>query len=157
MNKNKLNFILICFFIFLLVACDPLRVFDQSKSIDDKGWDLKNPVVLETEIKDTVSLHNFYINIRNTSDYAYSNIYLFIKTIFPNGKVARDTIQGILADKEGRWLGKGIGKIRDNQILIRKDIRFPYQGKYIFEIEHGMRKRKLVGIIDVGLRIEKQS
>lgn len=139
------------------MSCDRYRVFDQSIDIDEKGWDQKDAIVLETEIADTMTLHKIFVNIRNTTDYSFSNIYLFVKTIFPNGRVARDTLQGILADKEGKWLGKGIGKIRDNQILIMKDIRFPYQGLYVFEIEQAMRIKILPGIKDVGLRIEKQS
>ena len=106
---------------------------------------------------DTVSLCSCYINVRNTTDYPFSNLYLFIKTIYPDGKVAMDTIQLQLADKSGKWLGKGIGKLRDNQVLLMKDIRFPYTGKYVFEISQAMRVNKLKGIKDIGMRISKQS
>jgi len=157
MNTKKVCLTLICLFIVILTSCDHSRVFDESIGISEDGWNNKNIVKLDVEITDTVSLHNFFVNIRNTTDYSYSNIYLFVKTVFPNGKVARDTIQCILANKEGKWIGKGIGKIRDSQILIMKDVRFPYQGKYEFEIEQAMRKKILKGIKDIGIRIEKRS
>ncbi|MFC1732133.1 gliding motility lipoprotein GldH [candidate division KSB1 bacterium] len=156
MDRQKTLLFLIFFFFIVLISCDNTRVFDESISISENGWDYNKSVKLETEIMDTTSLHNFYINIRNSTDYSYSNIYLFVKTVFPNGRVSRDTVQAILANKEGNWIGKGSGKIRDNQILISKNFRFPYQGMYVFEIEQAMREKTLLGIKDIGIRIEKQ-
>jgi gliding motility-associated lipoprotein GldH len=103
-----------------------------------------------------VSLHNVYINIRNASGYAYSNLYLFLDTKYPNNSMSRDTIECILADPSGKWLGDGSGDIWDNQILFKKNVRFKQIGTYKFRYEQAMRMPKLPMIMDVGLRIEKQ-
>jgi gliding motility-associated lipoprotein GldH len=107
------------------------------------------------EITDALLPTNFYVNVRNADGFPYSNLYLFIKTTFPNGKMARDTLNCILADEKGNWLGSGMGDIYDNQIPFKRNVHFPFKGKYVFEIQHGMPLENLPLIMDVGLRIEK--
>ena len=109
----------------------------------------------DVEVSDTISLFNFYINIRNTTDYNFSNIYLFLKTNYPNGMFSVDTIEIFLADLQGNWLGKGFGKYKDQQILFRKRGHFPLSGKYRFSFEQAMRNQELIGINTVGIRIER--
>ncbi|MEA3503845.1 MAG: hypothetical protein U9R32_01445 [Bacteroidota bacterium] len=45
--------------------------------------------------------------------------------------------------------------MKTGHFMLQQGIRFPQSGKYIFEIIHGMRKDTLVGIEDIGIRIEK--
>jgi gliding motility-associated lipoprotein GldH len=66
-----------------------------------------------------------------------------------------DTLECLLADEQGSWLGKGAGNVWDNQILLKKNVRFPRKGVYSFLITQGMRKDPLVDVADVGLRIER--
>jgi gliding motility-associated lipoprotein GldH len=93
--------------------------------------------------------------VRNTSLYPMSNLYLFITTIAPSGHSIRDTVEVILADEKGKWLGSGLGDIWDLQQLYKENVRFAQQGRYIFEYEQAMRTEKLPFILDVGLRVEK--
>ena len=118
-------------------------------------WNKENIIQFKVNISDTVSSHNIYINLRNGSKYPYSNIFLFITTHAPNGVSVRDTFEITLADNRGKWLGKGIGNAFSNQVLYLKNVRFPYRGIYVFDIEQAMWNIKLAHIIDVGLRIEK--
>jgi gliding motility-associated lipoprotein GldH len=139
----------------LLSACDSSRIFEENTSIPDKGWDSSNIVKFDVEIKDPSTPANFYINVRNADGYPYSNLFLFVKTKFPNGKQSNDTLECQLADENGKWIGKGIGDIYDNQIPFKRNVRFPLAGIYHFEIQQGMRIASIPLIMDVGLRIEK--
>ena len=76
----------------------------------------------EVNIADTITPHNFYINVRNADGYPYGNIFMFIKTTFPNGKMSNDTLECTLADEKGKWLGSGIGDLYDNQIPFKKNV-----------------------------------
>ena len=105
--------------------------------------------------KNPAHKYNFYINIRNTTNYNYSNVFFFIKTEFPNGQYSLDTVEVFVADLDGNWLGKGMGDNKDIQILFRKRGRFPMSGNYNISFEHAMRKEDLVGIKALGIRIEK--
>ncbi|MBI9034610.1 MAG: gliding motility lipoprotein GldH [Bacteroidales bacterium] len=136
-------------------ACDSNHMYDDSLSVPETGWHKDNLIQFKVEVPDTTSPYNFFLNLRNNTDYNYSNAFFFLKTTYPSGQLARDTIQIIVADHRGKWLGKGFGRIKDQQIQLRKEMTFPQQGLYIFEIQHGMRTDTLFGIEDVGIRIEK--
>lgn len=138
-------------------SCDPNRVFEENKEIADYTWKANEKISFDLNITDTVTPHNWYINVRNADDYRYSNIYLFITTAFPNGQQSKDTLECVLADDKGHWLGDGLGDIWDNQIPFKKNVRFPSAGKYTIALEQGMRADELHQIMDVGVRIEKQS
>jgi len=136
-------------------SCDKTRIYEKNQRIPDSSWDRNNKLEFETEITDLTLLYNFYLNIRNTTDYNYSNIYFFINTTFPSGEIAYDTLECTLADYKGKWLGKGFGKIKESHILFKSRFRFPQEGNYQFEIEQAMRVDTLDGISDIGIRIEK--
>jgi len=138
----------------LLNSCDEGTLYDQSHEIPDLGWHKDSAAFFSMEIKDSIQPCNFYINVRNTDDYPFRNLYLFLTTNLPNNNTTRDTIELLLADASGKWIGKGFGVLRDNQIVIRKNLIFPLNGIYRFSIEQAMRQDYLKGIRDVGIRVE---
>lgn len=148
---------LISFLIILFYSsCDSNRVFDENFSFENANWDRYKPVSFKIEISDTISQNQFFINVRNTTDYKYSNLYLFIATQLPDGNISKDTIECILADINGKWLGNGLGNLKENNILLKNNLVFPKKGTYIFEFEQAMRVEILQGIADIGIRIEKK-
>lgn len=156
MKKIRLLFSPLLFIvIFFFFSCDSKRIFEQNVDIPGSGWVIDSVIKLEVAITDTVIPTNFYINVRNADGYPYSNLFLYIKTIFPSGKTANDTLECVLADEQGKWLGNGLGDIYDNQIPFKRNVRFPSSGKYIFEIQHGMRTEIVPLIMDIGLRVER--
>ena len=150
-----LRFIGIIFFAFLFQSCDPGRVFEENQEIEKSLWNAKQPLVFLANITDTVSGHNVYLNIRNAGVYPFSNIFLFLNTTLPDGRLDRDTVEILLASPDGKWLGKGLGDIWDNQVLFKSNVRFPKAGEYRFEMIQAMRLDPLPGIMDAGIRIEK--
>lgn len=152
----------ILLFITVLVAaylcgCNSGTVFSDSKSIKNEKWSSNDTLKFMFHIEDTLSAYEFLVNLRNTTDYKYSNFYLFIHILFPDRQKADDTLECILANDMGKWLGKGSGKIKDNRILYRKNILFPRKGDYMVYIVHGMREKNIAGIADVGFIVKKQS
>ena len=148
-------FILSLFAIFVIYSCDPDRVYEKNSKIPDGIWYRDNIIRFELLIEDTISSHNLYVNVRNASLYPMSNLYLFITTTAPSGHAIRDTLEVILADDKGKWLGSGLGDIWDLQQLYKENVRFAQRGKYSFDYEQAMRTEKLPFILDVGLRVEK--
>jgi gliding motility-associated lipoprotein GldH len=136
-------------------SCDSKRIFEKNVKLPDNVWNIDTVVKLQVDIADTTQPANFYVNVRNSEGFPYSNLYLFIKTKFPNGQQSNDTLECVLADEKGQWLGSGMGDIYDNQIPFKRNVRFPVPGTYTFELQHGMRVTDLPLIMDVGLRIEK--
>ncbi len=139
----------------VLVSCGTNFVINESRSIADL-WQSTQTVDFEFEIQDTLSPHSFFVNIRNNTDYSYSNIYFFINTTFPDGQSSRDTVECILANVRGKWLGKGMGSLKESSHLIRRQLYFPVSGIYKMQIEQAMREDALIGIEDVGIKIIKE-
>jgi gliding motility-associated lipoprotein GldH len=154
MRKLFLLFIF-CTLIISFSSCDRKRIFEQNKEIKNNDWFQDKPLVFQVPIKDTSQVCNVYINVRNAGFYRFSNLYLFINTIFPGGQIQRDTVECTLAAPDGRWLGDGLGDIWDNRILFKNNVRFPQPGEYRFELIQAMRVNPLPGIMDAGIRIEK--
>jgi len=150
-------FILFACMIFAnLAGCKRDVVIDEYANIPDEKWDRTKPIQFSFLISDTNQPNDLYINIRNTTAYRFSNVYLFLNTRFPNGKTARDTIECILATTDGKWIGKGYSGIKENKILLRKGMKFHMPGTYQLTIEQAMRTDILEGISDIGISIQKQ-
>ena len=156
MNRLDRNlFLLILLVIFLPFSCDRNRVYEKNIRIPDGVWNRFEPVHFKVIIEDTVSLHNLYINVRNTSMYPMRNLYLFVETTAPSGHTLTDTVEILLADEKGKWYGSGLGDMWDLSQLYKQNIRFAQEGMYGFSYEQAMRTENLPFILDVGLRIEK--
>lgn len=157
MLQNRIKHFLIFLFASIIgfTACDRSRFFEENKPIAQGIWKSENKAHFEVLISDTLSRYDFFLNIRNSIDYRYSNLYLFIHTVNPAGKIAMDTVECQLADYTGKWTGSGSGTIRFNRLLIQKGVHFRQKGRYSFEVEQAMRVKELKGIVDIGIRIEK--
>jgi gliding motility-associated lipoprotein GldH len=152
--KVKINWWYILVF-FGFISCDPNLIYESNVDFKNEIWAKDSFAVFEVEIADTLSIYNVYLNNRINGQYGYSNLYLFITTELPDNSLIRDTLECILADVNGRWLGKGFGNIWSNKIPYRKYIRFPQKGKYTFYLEQAMREEELRHILNAGIRIEK--
>lgn len=142
-------------FVVALMGCDKNRFYEANTEIENGTWDMKQRVAFDFDVPDTIQKYNFYINIRNSDDYPFSNLYVFSHIDFPNGKHGVDTIELPLTNPDGSWIGNGQGDMHDCQLVFRKNVRFPVAGKYHMEIEQAMRMEKLPGVKDVGIRIER--
>lgn len=150
---RSISYLLIAISI-IVTSCDSNGIYDQNIMIPNEVWHLDSIAHFNVNITDTVTSHNIYVNLRNSVNYSNSNLYLFIETLAPTGAKLRDTMECTLANSSGEWLGKGFGRIRDNQIPYKMDIRFPTTGNYHFSIQQAMRARELKGVVSVGIRIE---
>jgi gliding motility-associated lipoprotein GldH len=142
-------------FLFILASCNDNTVYDEVVTINGGKWEQNQAAHFEVNISDTISLYNFYMSVFNTTNYRYSNLFVFLNTIFPDGNKSRDTIEFVLADPSGKWLGKGWGNIKESDILLKSGLKFPRGGIYEFYIQQAMRKDTLKYIKRVGLRLEK--
>jgi gliding motility-associated lipoprotein GldH len=139
----------------ILTGCDEGVVFEENRAIRGGEWSEKVPLSFEFEMKDTIQLYDFFLNIRNSEAYPYSNLYLFAELEFPNGKMSVDTINCPLADASGNWYGSGLGDIYDNRVLYMKRRQFPLSGRYRMTIHQAMRDTLLKGVTDLGFRIKQ--
>ncbi len=147
--------LLVLFVAVLFSACDQKRVFENYQTIKDDSWYINQKPSFYLDIKDTVSEHNVYFNIRHTGNYKYSNLFILFTIQGPKAKAETQRLEFKLAEADGKWLGSGLGDIYSNQIKVMEKIKFPRKGVYSFTIEQNMRDNPLQGIEDIGIRVEK--
>ncbi len=155
-SKKTTGFLFSALCIFVVCSsCDRNMVFEQHNTIPGETWNYRDSIHYDVTIADTAGIYNIYLNIRNTGEYPYSNIFLFIDVKSPAGASVRDTFEIPLADKRGVWYGKGTGSVFSLQVPYKTTIKFPYPGIYQFDIQHAMWNKNLDGIADVGIRVER--
>jgi len=142
------------FVVLLLTSCNRADLYTQAVDIHD-SWSKNDTLKFTVPVTDTLSHYNFYLDIRHTGKYRYSNLYLFMKTRFPNGTYTKDTLEIMLATVQGKWIGKGWGEIKEDHVLLKSKLNFPMPGNYEFLIWQAMRVDTLNAIKSVGLNIEK--
>jgi len=153
--KIRAVLVLVFLMLILVVACDVKRIIDENKSITDAAWFYKDKLSFDTNIKDINKTYNVFVNLRISSDYEYSNIFVILYQKDPQKKESSERFEFALADPSGKWLGNGLGDVFDYQLMAKERVRFDHAGVYKFELEQNMRVDTLRYIKSAGIRIEE--
>jgi gliding motility-associated lipoprotein GldH len=129
------------------------------KEFPGKVWH-RTDTVHFTYTANSEGLKNFYIYLENTTDYPYSNIYIIAKMQSGN-KIHVDTLEYLMADGHGRWLGRKVRDVYENQLVLGTGIKTARGEKIEWELEPATRNIKniegdkaLPGIVKIGLVVE---
>jgi len=150
--KAKLSLLIVLF--FGLAACSDNAIIDQNIPIKNKAWLYEQKPLFPVHITNKDIPYHLYLNLRNSIDYPFSDIFILIHQQNPNKTKITYRIEVKLANTEGLWKGTSAGSLFSHQVRFLKDYHFPDTGKYTFQLEQNMRINSLTGINDVGLRIE---
>jgi gliding motility-associated lipoprotein GldH len=154
--KRVVNLIVVFIvFICLFSGCDKRRFYEDFHTIPSSGWMKDSVEIFQFVVFDIKQKYNININIRNDINYKFSNLWLFIDIVQPDGSTKNESFEIILAQPDGKWMGKGIGGVKTLQSRFHQNFLFPFPGIYKFKINHGMRDDLLKGITDIGFRVEK--
>jgi gliding motility-associated lipoprotein GldH len=154
-NPGSNNFLIAALILLTLSSCNSNIIYSDEAVMPEMTWNLFNTADFSFPVTDTNNNTNVFFTIRTGSQYPFRNIFLFVTTSAPDGKVVTDTLEYEVADEKGNWFGKGFGEIHELKLPYRQNVFFPVKGTYRFKIQHGMRTVDLKGVYDVGLRIEK--
>lgn len=149
--------------VVMLVSCESNTVFSESQAMDGH-WGADEVVQFKLPQLDSLKKYNLFLNIRNTNEYRYNNLFLIVNMTFPHGKTVTDTLEYRMAQPDGSWMGQGIGNIKENKLWYKENVQFFEDGIYTVDIAQAMRNNgdvegvtKLEGITDVGFSIEEAS
>ncbi len=139
--------------VLLQAACQSPAVFEQYEELPEECWSRYNPIEFKAQIPDS-GLYYVTLSIRHTTDFETANLWCFVSTDRPADRQLKDTVNLIIAEPDGRWLGTG-GSIKTvEQPLRRNPVVLP-AGEVRFRIEQGMRIEEMQGVKNVGIRIEE--
>jgi len=154
--KNKLTIIITTIItVFSLYACSNSHYYEENAPIPSDNWNMSQAVVFSAQINDIDNFYNLKINIKHGNNYAYNNLWLFIKTSSPTGKMQVDTLNCILTDFQHFWLGECKKDKCKLTVNFADSVKFIEEGIYKFEIIHGLRQDDIQNIFEVGFIIDE--
>jgi len=156
--RSLINNSLICIlFIGICTACNyQHKVYHSYQSLPAKGWSKSDTLLYDIPVTDSVpTTWHIYAEIRNKSYYPYQNLYLFVSNnLLDSATWKNDTIELALTYSNGKWRGAGWTSLFQTEAFIGSVVT-SHPGKYSVRIAHGMKDEVLMGLNDIGIRIEK--
>ena len=141
--------------LLLLTSCNKTAIYEKYQPVKDYVWQLQDAKSFQLDIKEAGKRYNLYISVRHSDEYLHSNLWVQLQTRKPGNKIESQRFALTLAEQDGRWLGATLGSIYDSRFLVIKDLLIPEKGLYNFVLQHDMRQDVVVGIMDVGIRVEE--
>ena len=149
----KPKFLLFCFFGMLLVSsCNKGVFFDEVQSLENNKFTLENQLVYEVNATDTLKQYDFEIIVRNSTEYEYSNLWIYIVSEAPDSVSSKVAQRIDIAHSNGTWIGNKSGSIVTNKVKYQT-LTFPIKGVYRFTIALATQQEQINHILDIGLRI----
>ena len=143
-------------FVLFLASCEKRGFYDEYKVFEDQTWHTDSIKDFTFFVEDTIKSYNIILRIRHTTEYDFQNLFLFVQLD------KKDTLEVKLANKEGEWMGRGIGDVREMDYVYKNNFIFSQKNKVVFKIEQAMRYgdfskiEKLNNILSVGVSIIEQ-
>ena len=155
---KTINICVISFVLLSFLSCSSDKVvFQNYKAFNKNQWHVDSVIKFSFLNTDTLSQHEIELKIRHTVDYEYRNLFLFYQD-----EIKTDTLEVLLADKRGKWYGKGIGDIREVSVIVeRQKFNNKKEIKYVLEqaMRYGKKEKiiRLQNLNSIGLRIIKKN
>ena len=153
-KKNK---ILILLFL-LIFSCENEGIIFLDYLNLNGTWDKKNEI--NFSFKSEENFADLSLLIRSDSSYPFSNIYL-ITSIKNNNEIIIDTINYLFENDNDKWYNTNSSSVNNSKIYLKKNFKI-LAGELDFKVNHSIRyldsimpQKKLDGILDVGLLVEK--
>jgi gliding motility-associated lipoprotein GldH len=141
--------------LFLFFAsCDETAYYQKSFGFKNNMWSQDVKPKFEVEFQDTTKLYDFVLTLRTTTDYKYSNLWIFLNSTPPVGESVREPYEIKTTFPDGSWIGKETGTIVEHQLVFKRR-RLPFKGKYKFGVEQAITDKTVDEVLDISLRVEE--
>jgi gliding motility-associated lipoprotein GldH len=144
--------------ILLLMGCDQQKVYHAYVDFDERTWLVNKVPQFTFSIEDTTQAYDVFCNVRNTTQYPWSRIFIQYSLGDTLGHVIEERLlQDHLFDaKTGEPNGtSGLGDLYDHDIPVLKNYKFARTGTYRVKFEQKMRTDSLTGIASLGLEVRR--
>ena len=140
----------VLFSLAFLISCESAPTFEKSYIFENKEWKQDVKPSFTVDIKDASKEYDFVLTLRTTTEYKYSNLWVYMNTKTPNGEKAREPFELKITNPDGSWIGKKTGTIVENSLNFKRR-KLPLKGKYTFILEQGITESKIDQVLDIGL------
>ena len=120
----------------VLTSCTQEAIYTKAFRFKNEKWEL----------------YDFIFTLRSTTDYAYNNLWVFLRTPPPYGKSVREPYEIKMADPNGNWIGNKSGTIVEHQLIFKRR-KVPFKGKYTFTLEQAITEKRVDELLDISLEV----
>lgn len=156
MRKNRtITYLSLAFILMLaLTSCGEQAYFDEAYSFEENSWSETDTAHFEIDVADTIQSFNFIMTLRTSTQYEYSNIWVYVISEAPDGTKSKVAQRIPLARPDGSWIGRVSGTIVESRLKFDSK-PFPMKGIYSFDIANATQQESLDEVLDISLRVEK--
>ncbi|HJD92358.1 gliding motility lipoprotein GldH [Bacteroides coprosuis] len=155
---NKSNLLLSLLALFLLSSCSKKYEYHQFCSIPKEGWSKTDTLSFTISDLQEYKSVDLSINIRNDYSYPYKDIYIAcLENITDSSIIHIDTLHLQLADKDGFWIGKGMGHLFQSTHFYKIIKKPQLTDSTTLRIIPLMKDTLLMGLQDIGIHITHSS
>lgn len=151
------SFLVYCLFLFVITGCTGDTIFDQHIDFPDQTWSQDEPGSFTFMIEEADKPYAIRLYLRNAMNYPMQNLFVQWSLKDSLGVILHDDLVNIqlFEEKTGRPLNKGLSNMATQEIMLDSAFIFPHAGRFELVAEQYMRVEKLIGVMSIGLRIEK--
>lgn len=105
------------------------------------------------KVEDTTKFYTISITLRTTTNYPFSNLWMFLRSKTPKGQTGREPIEVKITNPDGSWYGEKSGTIVEHHLRFPHR-KFPQKGTYVFQFEQGVTEDVVNEILDISYCVE---
>ena len=160
-NKIQLSILAAVCFLSLATSCSrPVETaYQKQVGVPGAKWTYGFQPEFSFEIPDTTSQYHVFLIFRYDAAFEFSNIWLRLHSKAPGDTafIEGKRIETVLIAHDGSRLGNNVGGMYEYKVQLAPEDLAPFKrsGLYSIKLEQVMRKDPLVGLVNVGLRVER--
>jgi gliding motility-associated lipoprotein GldH len=170
------NSILGILMLVVLWSCEQSAMYECSYSFKKNTWEQNVKPRFTFTIKEITKEHVFVMTLRTTTDYKYSNLWVFLNTKNPKGETTREPVEIAIANSDGSWIGKKTGTVVETEVVFIRSKEGQFEvferpgnpprmlkcslresGKYTFVVEQGITQTVMDEVLDLTFLVENPS
>lgn len=142
--------ILVC-----VVSCNQGEAYYKFIPISNHEWDKSQAIFFIVDSSSIMPTKNYALSLElsHSINYQYKNLFLVLEHTLQDSISLKDTVEMVLIDDSGKWLGTGNGPTRQLSKLYKTSMKIDTALHNKVTVRHAMRDSKLIGIEKIGLKI----
>lgn len=137
----------------VVLACSSDLYYKEKITIGNELWLYDEPIEFSVEISDTMMHYDIVLDVEHSPKYHAQNLYVNIKTEYPD-KTSREQVLSMeMADKSGKWFGDCNSKKCLLSLMLQNKARFNQIGTHHISISQHSRQDSISGIQALNLSL----
>ncbi len=140
-----------------LSSCQPNCLYHSFQTFNEEGWNKSDTLVFDVSKEQIVEgNYNLQVELRNTQELKFKELWLVVYANNDDSlRFKSDTLQCKLVNEKGRFVGSGLNRYYQTTHNVGT-LHLSKQHNVRIKLAHYMKKGRLQGIHDVGIRLTRR-